>query len=85
LLADKIIAGLLPQFKNELGPIGRKPRQVARSRVGAARSRSCDVNEYDRQASFAESAREVGRAADDFSGGVYCWHGDDAFLQVDYD
>ena len=61
LLADKVIGGLLFQFRNKLGPIGRK-RKVTRSGVRASRGRARHVDENNRQPSLAESARQPCRA-----------------------
>ena len=65
LLRDRVIAGLLLQFGNKLGPIGRK-RKLGHSSIGAARSHARHVDKNHRQTPLAESARELAGPFDDF-------------------
>ncbi len=82
LLGDEVIAGVLFEFGNKLGPIGWEG-EVARAEIGATRSGGGDVNENDRQTAFAEGSGELDGPVDDLRGCVYEGQADDAFLEVD--
>ena len=79
-----MVAGLLLQFRNKLGPIGRK-RKLGPSGIRAARSRAGHIDENHRQTSLAESARKLGRSIDDLADRMHGRQTDNAFLQVNHD
>ncbi len=79
-----MIAGVRLQFRNQLGPIGRK-RKLGESGISAARSSTRHVDENDWQTALAESARQLGNSANDLTGRMHCRHTDNASLQINHD